>query len=198
MLETGFAASHRDARSELTFSSKRCEPRRRVIYRASIVSVVRAGNVHLTGISPKSVSGISDFALASQQRVVLDLGMAGHRFVTVMKCEDGRFSGQFENPWARLHPGLKWLAELGCEPHDLDDYPRQTLIAGLSLTGGHSVVNVRNLSEAGAMIESALPFACGQFMLFSLTYGEPVLAEVRWTDNGRAGLLFHGSLPRSD
>lgn len=195
MLETPNTAYPKERAFDRPHLSKRCEARRRVIYRASIVSVVRAGDVHITGIAPKTVSGFTDFALAAQQRIVIDLGLAGPRFVTVTKCEGGRFAGQFENPWARLHPSLNWLVKLGRDQADEADYPRQSLVAGLSLTGGHSVVNVRNLSDAGAMIEADLPFVPGQFMLFSLTYGEPVLAEVRWTDKGRAGLQFHGPLP---
>lgn len=176
--------------------NKRREQRRRVLYRASVVSIVRAGNVHLTGISPKTVTGISDFTLACHQRVVLDLGGAGHHFVTVSKCENGHFTGHFENPWAPLDPSLNWLANAGRSGIIDDQGPAQTLVAGLSLAGGHCVVAVRNLSDAGAMIEASVPFKPGQFMLFSLTYGEPALAEVRWVDNGRAGLKFHSPVKR--
>lgn len=198
MLETGDFAPVITGASDGPCLSKRREHRRRVIHRASIVSVLQAGNVHLTGISPRTVTGISEFALAPQQRVVIDLGVAGHRFVTISACQNGRFTGQFENPWMRLHPSLNWLAEMGAKSQLPDQPPAQSLIARLSLTGGHAVVAVRNLSSAGAMIEASLPFVPGQLLLFSLTYGEPVLAEIRWVDNGRAGLQFHGKLERGD
>lgn len=51
----------------------RGEVRNKVAYRTDIMPIGQAGTLHLTDISSKTVSGITDFLLCPEQRAVLEI-----------------------------------------------------------------------------------------------------------------------------
>ena len=66
--------------------------------------------------------------------------------------------------------------------------------AQLHHAGRAMPVRLRNISEAGAMLEVSANIAPASRVELELVEGERVPGEVRWNDNGRLGLQFDGSL----
>ena len=88
-----------------------------------------------------------------------------------------------------------------CETDELEVRSEQRtnlfLMASLSAPSGSGPVKVRNLSPAGALVESVLLPSIGERVTLSRGSLE-ASGEVVWLANGRAGLLFSGRVTIAD
>lgn len=154
----------------------RGERRMELEYTADVMAVQPIGNLYLNGLSTTSVSGFTDVDLAPQQKVLISLGDSDYRSITVASVTDGVLIATFDQALASdfIHAGFHGTA----------------IVPRLALIGSAVSATVRNRSRTGAMIETELPLVVGQNIIFSLTDGAPVIAQVRWTDGGKAGLFI--------
>lgn len=157
----------------------RSERRLNVVYPASVVRVEPIGNLYINAISETSVSGFTDVLLLPQQRVLVDIGESGYRGVTVASAEDGAVLAVFDQPLSNK------VAKL--------ELPGANIVAPLARIGSEAQAVVRNRSRAGALIETTLPLMPRQHLLFHLTDGSAVLAQVVWVSEGRAGLSLRAA-----
>jgi len=167
----------------------RCERRTSVFQRSNIVPIAPAGAFRPVAVSRKSIEGFADLCLKPLQRAVLQFGDDEPRVMSVEKVDGYHLTARFEDAWADLPHSL---AKLGRSRRQKNGEPRPAddILARLSIAGTGQMVIVRDISHAGALIEPHLPLIPGQSILFFLNIGMPLLAEVRWTKRGRAGLKF--------
>jgi hypothetical protein len=73
-----------------------------------------------------------------------------------------------------------------------DDRVVSVLInAGVAQGGRSALCRIRNLSEAGMMIETRMPLAVDEEIAVQLRSGLCVAGTVRWTKDHRAGIALH-------
>lgn len=73
-----------------------------------------------------------------------------------------------------------------------DDRVVSVLInAGVAQAGRNALCRIRNLSEAGMMIETRMPLVVEEEIVIQLRSGLCVCGVVRWTKDHRAGIALH-------
>lgn len=106
----------------------RGEVRNKVAYRTDIMSIRQAGTLHLTDISSKTVSGITDFLLCPEQRAVLEISGQGRRCVSVEAVERDHVTLRFEGDAPHAPPPLLTSLADGARPPEMT--ARLSIIAG--------------------------------------------------------------------
>lgn len=169
-------------------TSKRREPRQRVLLRAELHVVDIQSDVLVTDLSRSGLRGMTDLSLSIGQMVFVSLDDLTHCSGTVRWTEGRRFGIKFNSLLDVLPDGP--VTDTGQMPEHQERMPRTptNFKAKICLCVSSCRAKIRNVSKSGMMVESELPLRQYQQLLVNLSDGKILTADVRWVEGERVGV----------
>lgn len=186
LMDSNFLAAA--ASSDDLCTSKRREPRQRVLLRAQLHAVDRHSDVRVTDLSRSGLRGATDIPLAVGQLVFVSLDELTHCSGTIRWTQDHRFGLKFSR-MLDVIPDIQNV-DVGILPGQQDRMPRisTNLRAKISICSWSCGAKIRNVSKSGMMVETQYPLTAKQPLLVSLSNGKMLTADVRWVEGERVGI----------
>jgi hypothetical protein len=150
------------------------------------VKIIAGGGEHsffIRNISPRGVMGQTSIVVVPGQVVRLQFENGTIVPATVRWTRGSSAGLQFIRPG-----GLQQTLAVGSERKQREPRHRTSRSAVVVSGDTYRVVNIGNISRGGAQVEASLE--PGYFVTVSFAGGPSVSCQVRWTKDGRSGLMF--------
>jgi PilZ domain len=173
------------AELDSTVLERRGAIRRQVLLSARIFAIDISCKAQTVNVSRDGLSARSELALVPGQRIIVGFDDWTHLFAQTRWFADGCFGAELDSP----------LLSVPCAPEDSNFMPRLRRIPlelpiTLYLCRDGVASRIRNVSRTGLMIEGASSAKPGQDILIQFSGGIAMVANVRWTLQGRMGAAF--------